>query len=81
MFVSVYSLKRTLFEGEAAAINVQTISGEITVLDHHRPLITMLKKGVLKITDSEKKEQFFNVASGFLEVGTDNRAKLLVDEA
>jgi F-type H+-transporting ATPase subunit epsilon len=81
MKVSIYSLKRTLFEGEAEAVNCATISGDITVLDHHRPLITMLKGGTVKVTDAEGKDHYFPVSSGFIEVHHENRVKLLVDEA
>jgi F-type H+-transporting ATPase subunit epsilon len=79
MRLSIYSLRRTLFEGEAQAVNLQTVSGEITVLDHHRPLISMLKEGVLKVTAGGK-DDYFPVKSGFIEVDQDNRVKLLVDE-
>jgi len=81
MKLGVYSLKKILFEGEAVAVNCKTAAGEITILDHHRPLISMLEPGVMKITDASKKDMFVNVSAGFLEVNSDNRAKFIVDEA
>ncbi len=81
MHLSVYSLKKVLYEGEAESINCKTASGEITVLNHHRPLISELKSGVLKILDESGKEHYFNLNSGFLEVSAANQARLLVDEA
>jgi len=81
MKVSVYSLKKVLFEGEAQAVNCQTVGGEITILDFHRPLISMLKAGPLRVTDTGQKDHYFPIVSGFLEVDGGNRAKLLVEEA
>jgi len=81
MKLSVYSLKKILFEGEAEAVNCKTLSGEITILDHHRPLISMLKSGTLKITDRKKEDHYIPVSSGFLEVNAKNQVRFLVDEA
>lgn len=81
MYISIYSLKRVLYEDEGKAINCKTAAGEITVLDHHQPLISELKSGTLKIVDETDKEHYFNVNSGFLEVNSANQARLLVEEA
>ena len=81
MRLSVYSLKKTLFDGEARSVNCKTAVGEITILDHHKPLISILVPGVAKIVDENNKEHFANVQSGFLKGQTPNRVTLLVDEA
>lgn len=80
MFVSVYSLKKVLFEDEAALVNCQTEAGEITILDKHAPLVTVLKTGAIKIVDKAGKDHYFNESSGFLEVGSGNQAKLIITE-
>jgi F0F1-type ATP synthase epsilon subunit len=80
MRVGVYSLQKVLYQGDAESVNCQTAAGEITILDHHRPLISILKKGVMKIIDQEKKEHYIPVSSGFLEVRSGDEAKFLVEE-
>ncbi len=80
MKLGVYSLQKVLFQGEASSVNCKTASGEITILDHHRPLISILKKGVIKILDRNKKEAYIPVGSGFLEVRSGNEAKFLIEE-
>lgn len=80
MRLQVYSLKNNIFDGEAASINCKTASGEITILDQHRPLISILKPGVMKIVDKTGKEAYINVSSGFLEVRSGNVARFLVEE-
>lgn len=61
-------------------MNCKTAVGEITILDHHRPLIGMLEQGVVRVTDSEIKEHYFQVNGGFIEVRPQNETRLLVDE-
>jgi F-type H+-transporting ATPase subunit epsilon len=79
MKLGIYSLKKVVFQGEVVSLTCITVSGEITVLPHHRPLLTMLTEGVIKMVDGTQKEQFFPVKSGFLEVTPYNEAKCIVD--
>lgn len=79
MRLAIYSLKKILFQGEAESVNCKTKNGEITVLDNHRPLISSLAPGTVKIVDKDKKEHYIPVSSGFLEVRFEG-VRLLVDE-
>ena len=79
MHLSIHSLKKTLFDGEAHSLNCKTEAGEITVLDHHRPLISVLTQGVLKIIDKESKTHYISISFGFLEVQKDN-ARAIIGE-
>ena len=80
MKLSVYSLKNILFQGEAQLLNCKTVMGEITVLDNHETLITVLSAGVVKIVDENKKEHFFEINSGFLEVKSGNEVRAIVEQ-
>ncbi len=80
MQLSVYSLKKIHFEGEVVSVNLKTTTGEITILDHHRPLISELASGTMKIIDTEKKEHFVPVLNGFIEIDAENHAKIVIDE-
>ena len=80
MQVGVYSLEKVLYHGEAREVNCRTQNGEITILDHHEAMISILEKGVIKIISSENKEQYIPVISGFLEINSKNEAKLLVEQ-
>ncbi len=79
MRVAIYSLEKILYEGEASAVNCRTQAGEITVLNHHRPLISMLVPGPLRVTDTTKGDQWFEVKGGFLEVEPGNSVRILVE--
>ena len=61
-------------------MNCKTTLGEITILDNHEPLITVLAAGQIKVTDKSGKEHFFQVKSGFLEVKPGNEARCIVEE-
>jgi F-type H+-transporting ATPase subunit epsilon len=80
MKLSVYSLKKVLFQGDASLLNCKTAMGEITVLDNHQPLIGILTEGTMKVVDKENKEQLFNIKSGFIEVKHGNEVMCLIDE-
>ena len=80
MKLSVYSLKKILFQGEASLLNCKTVTGEITILDNHDSLITVLSAGVIKIVDENKKDNYFPVKSGFLEVKPGNEVRCIVEQ-
>jgi ATP synthase F1 epsilon subunit len=80
MKLGVYSLQKVFFQGDAKSVNCKTRLGEVTILDHHSPLISILDKGVVKIVDQNQREHFIPVVSGFLEVDSNNQTKLLVEE-
>ena len=78
MKLSVFTLKGIAYDGEIISLNAKTASGEITVLDHHRPLVTILKKGELKIVGKTGEQKNIPVAEGFLEIRPDNEASAIL---
>jgi F-type H+-transporting ATPase subunit epsilon len=79
MKLGVYSLKKVLYKGQASSLTAKTMSGEITVLENHRPLISVLIKCIVKIIDKSGKEHYLPVGGGFLEVSSNN-VKLIIEE-
>lgn len=79
MKLNILSLKGIEWEGEAASFNVKTTSGEITILNHHRPLITVLAKGTAVITDAKGNKSKINIGAGFLEMSRSNILNVLID--
>ena len=75
--LSIYTLEKTLFEGQVESAQVPGPTGELGILDHHIPLITPLIKGQIKIKknlekDYEKaEEEIIEIKNGFLEVRPD----------
>lgn len=80
MHLSIYSIKKVLFEGEAVSVNCQTEDGEITVFDRHAPLISTLAPGAIKVIDKNQKSNYYNGSGGFVEVGSKNHVTLIINE-
>ena len=84
MKLSIYSLKKVLFDGEANLLSCRTEMGEITILDNHTTLISVLTKGTARVVEkpfgsAQGKEHFFEVNSGFLEVKKGSKVRCLID--
>ena len=79
MQLKVVSLKGVEYEGEIKSLNIRTTSGEITILNHHRPLVTVLEKGTAHIVDTKDNKKDIAITSGFLEVSPSNTVNVLVD--
>jgi F-type H+-transporting ATPase subunit epsilon len=79
MKLGIYSIEKTLFEGDVKEIIAKTTTGEISILPDHIPLVTQLVKAPLKlITNSDEKKEI-HIDSGFLEVQPENSIVVLVD--
>ncbi len=48
--VSVISPERTLFEGEAEGVVAPAFDGEVGILTGHAPMMTLLGRGVLRLS-------------------------------
>jgi F-type H+-transporting ATPase subunit epsilon len=68
MQFSIYTLEKSLFEGEIKSATLPTKAGEITVLDGHIPLISALKQGEVKIIGKDESITRVEINGGFLEV-------------
>ncbi len=80
MLISVRSLESgVVLEGDAVSLNIKTTSGEITVLDAHRPLMSVLKTCTASVLKKDGTKQEFIVNGGFLEVNRKNQVLVLVD--
>jgi F-type H+-transporting ATPase subunit epsilon len=72
--------EKVIYENEINQVTIPTMSGEITILPNHIPLISVLKAGELKIKDKDG-EHNMAVSGGFLEVRGNNEIVILADHA
>ena len=77
MRLSIHSLQKTLFQGEAEKIIARTPMGEITVLDGHIPLVTPLTGLELRVVDKKGISDIITLVSGFLEVRPESEGVVL----
>lgn len=80
MKFKIVTPEKTIYENEIFQVSIPTTSGEITVLPHHIPLVSVLAAGELKIKDKQG-ENHIAVSGGFLEVKGNNEIIILADHA
>ena len=66
----IVSQDKTVFQGDVDVVILPGIAGEMGILPHHAPVLTILKYGVIKIRQNGK-EELFTVAGGMAEVQPD----------
>src|SRR5829696_5949124 len=66
----IVSQDRTVFQGDVDTVVLPGAAGEMGILPHHAPVLTILKYGVIKVRKGNK-EELFAVAGGMAEVQPD----------
>ena len=64
MRLYVYSLGKTIYEGDSDSVTLPAEGGEVSVLPHHVPFVTALHKGNV-ISRSQENEQRLPIEKGF----------------
>ena len=67
MHVTVISPERTVFDGPADAVNAPAYDGQVGILPHHAPFLTLLGRGVLVVRAGDVRSRF-RLSGGFLQV-------------
>jgi F0F1-type ATP synthase epsilon subunit len=78
MIISVYTLKKPIFFRTAQSVTMKTAVGEITVLKNHRPYITFLRPGEIRIVDKNGKTDIISASRGLLEVLPGSRVNIFL---
>jgi F-type H+-transporting ATPase subunit epsilon len=77
MKVEIITPKRIELEQEAKAIILPTRLGEISVLENHVPLISVLNPGIMTIVAADNERIEKEIEGGILEVSKDKAVILL----
>lgn len=93
MTLEIVSPEATLFKGQVTSVTLPGVDGSFQILNHHAPIVSILKEGVIKITaDSfsfskevavsfvkiDEKTYTLAISSGTIEMN-DNKVIVLVD--
>jgi F-type H+-transporting ATPase subunit epsilon len=79
--VEVLTPQGEVFNDEVEMVSTVTAIGSIGVLAHHEPILAMLEPTELRLYKTESEIVRFAQAEGYMQVGADGRAMLLVEEA
>ncbi|MBP6230522.1 MAG: ATP synthase F1 subunit epsilon [Paludibacteraceae bacterium] len=78
MTIHVFAPHKTLFSGKATAVSLPGTMGKFTILEHHAPLVSLLQKGEIYISKSDKSNLSLSIVSGFVEV-SQNKVKICIE--
>lgn len=70
MHVTVISPAAAMFDGDAEALVAPAWDGQVGILPHHAPFMTLLGTGTLRVQQGGT-ERRFHVEGGFLQVVND----------
>lgn len=73
----IASVGETRFNGPAISATLPGTDGELTLLAHHEPFVTTLKRGTIRVRESSESLKDFRIESGVLEVSR-NRVVVLL---
>jgi F-type H+-transporting ATPase subunit epsilon len=77
--IDIVTAERIVYSGEADAVIAPGVEGQLGILPHHAPLMTILQAGELVVRKGEQ-EEIMAISGGFLEVRPD-RVIVLADQA
>jgi len=78
MKLEIITPEQTLFTGEVSLVQLPGIDGSFEILNDHAPLISALSKGRVKVQDTQKQLQYFEIKGGIVEV-LHNKVLLLAE--
>ena len=78
--VTVVSPERQLFDGDATGVVAPAYDGEVGILPHHAPFLTLLGRGVVTVRQGAGEPQRFRVEGGFAQVAG-NRVRIVAERA
>jgi F-type H+-transporting ATPase subunit epsilon len=77
--LEIVSPTRLLLSRSVDMVTMPAYEGDLTAMEQHAPMITLLKGGVISLYEGSNVTDRFFVAGGFAEI-TPNRCTILADE-
>lgn len=77
MRLEIVTAERVVYSDDVDLVVAPGVEGELGILPHHAPLLTILQPGEIRVV-KEGKEEFLAVSGGFLEVLA-NKVTILAD--
>jgi len=80
MLVTLATTEGVLYEDTVSEVTIPTMDGEITILPHHAPLVSVLRAGEMRVVKDDAAFHFV-IGSGVLEMRSDNTLMILADNS
>ncbi len=79
MHVKVITPRNVIQDTHKVSVTLPTVDGEVTIMKHHIPLLTLLCEGIITLRDN-KDEDYIAIGSGYAETDG-NTLTILVSRA
>jgi F-type H+-transporting ATPase subunit epsilon len=80
MQVELVAADRLVWSGEAKMVIARTTEGDVGILPHHAPVLSLMVHGIVDVTTSDDETWVAAVDAGFLSVAN-NRISILAEHA
>jgi len=78
MFLEIITPDKKVYSGDVESVKLPGADGSFGILNNHAPIIAALKNGEIKVTDTHKAVQSFDIKGGVVEV-LDNKVIVLAE--
>ena len=68
MHLEIITPDTTLYAGEVSLVQLPGKDGSFELLNRHAPLVSVLKKGKIRLIDKDRKTSYIEVKGGVVEV-------------
>jgi F-type H+-transporting ATPase subunit epsilon len=68
MHLEIITPDNKIYSGKVTLVQLPGKDGSLEILKHHAAMITALKKGKMRIVETDKQEKFFDINGGVAEV-------------
>ena len=68
MHLEIITPDKKVYSGEVDSVRLPGAEGSFGILNNHAPIIASLKKGTIRVTDSKKHVENFEINGGVVEV-------------
>tara|TARA_B100000214_G_scaffold156433_1_gene112184 strand:- start:201 stop:437 length:237 start_codon:yes stop_codon:yes gene_type:complete len=78
MILEIITPEKEIFNGEVNSVKFPGTNGEFEILNNHAPIISTLEKGEIRVINTNKNVENFNVNGGVIEM-QNNKIIVLAD--
>jgi len=75
--LTIARVDEPVFSGEASAVSVPGIEGEMTILANHEALISPLVSGTIRVTKADDTTDAYTIENGTIEIAN-NTVTILI---
>ena len=78
MILEIITPEKEIFNGEVTSVKFPGTNGEFEILNNHAPIISTLEKGEIRVINTNKNIENFNINGGVIEM-QNNKIIVLAD--